>query len=152
MLFRSNKSKGKSGKKKDKTEGKINKNRGDDSWEEYSRQTRGHGTKEGYDKWLNRRMELDEKDKAREEQKRKNEESKQKTDKSTKKQDDKRDQVQEEKSDRDADKESTNRKNSTRRSRRKRDDNSYLAEIAKNTKNIYREVKGQVNGVGWNTS
>lgn len=133
-----NKSKGKSGKKKgnekskkkDTTEGKINKNRGDNSWEEYSRQTRGHGTKEGYGKWLNKRMELDEKDKAREEQKRKNEESKQKTDKSTKKQDDKRDQVQEEKSDRDADKESTNRKNTTRRSRRKRDDNSYLAEIA----------------------
>lgn len=155
-----NKSKGKSGKKKgnekskkkDTTEGKINKNRGDNSWEEYSRQTRGHGTKEGYDKWLDKRMELDKKDKAREEQKRKNEESKQKTDKSTKKQDDKRDQVQEEKSDRDADKESTNRKNTTRRSRRKRDDNSYLAEIAKNTKNIYREVKGQVNGVGWNTS
>ena len=138
--------------KKDKTTGKINKNRGDNSWEEYSRQTRGHGTKEGYGKWLNKRMELDEKDKAREEQKKKNEESKQKTDKSTKKQDDKRDQVQEEKSDRDADKESTNRKNTTRRSRRKRDDNSYLAEIAKNTKNIYREVKGQVNGVGWNTS
>ena len=92
------------------------------------------------------------KDKANEEQKQKNEESKQKTDDSTKKQDDKRDQVQEEKSDRDADKESTNRKNTTRRSRRKRDDNSYLAEIAKNTKNIYREVKGQVNGVGWNTS
>ena len=155
-----NKPKGKSGKKKsnekskknDTTEGKINKNRGDNSWEEYSRQTRGYGTREGYDKWLNKRMELDEKDKAREEQKRKNEESKQKTDKSTKKQDDKRDQVQEEKSDRDADKESTNRKNTTRRSRRKRDDNSYLAEIAKNTKNIYREVKGQVNGVGWNTS
>lgn len=92
------------------------------------------------------------KDKANEEQKQKNEESKQKTDDSTKKQDDKRDQVQEEKSDRDADNESTNRKNTTRRSRRKRDDNSYLAEIAKNTKNIYREVKGQVNGVGWNTS
>ena len=155
-----NKSRGKSGKKKgneksrkkDKTEGKINKNRGDNSWEEYSRQTRGHGTKEGYDKWLNKRMELDEKDKTREEQKKKNEESKQKTDKSTKKQDDKRDQVQEEKSDRDADNESTNRKNTTRRSRRKRDDNSYLAEIAKNTKNIFREVKGQVNGVGWNTS
>lgn len=155
-----NKSKGKLGKKKgnekskkkDTTEGKINTNRGDNSWEEYSRQTRGYGTREGYDKWLNKRVELDEKDKAREEQKRKNEESKQKTDKSTKKQDDKRDQVQEEKSDRDADKESTNRKNTTRRSRRKRDDNSYLAEIAKNTKNIYREVKGQVNGVGWNTS
>ena len=92
------------------------------------------------------------KDKANEEQKQKNEESKQKTDDSTKKQDDKRDQVQEEKSDRDADNESTNRKNTTRRSRRKRDDNSYLAEIAKNTKNIFREVKGQVNGVGWNTS
>ena len=120
-------------------------------WEEYQRQTKGKGTAQGYGAWLKDHKAKQDKEKKSKDEKEKNKKSDKKRDTSTKKQDDKRDEVQEAKSDRDADNESTNRKKTTR-SRRKRDDNSYLAEIAKNTKNIYREVKGQVNGVGWNTS
>lgn len=120
-------------------------------WEEYQRQTRGRGTTRGYGTWLKNYIAKQDKDKKNQEEKAKNKKSDKKRDDSTRRQDDKRDEVQESKTDRDIDNESTNRRKTTR-SRRRRDDNSYLAEIAKNTRNIYREVKGQVNGVGWNTS
>jgi len=40
----------------------------------------------------------------------------------------------------------------TRRSRFNKSNNEYLKEIAKYTHSIFDEVKGQVNGVGWNTA
>lgn len=58
------------------------------------------------------------------------------------------------KNDRDANRKTDEERNRERntRGKGKRDTNSYLAEIARYTRTIKDEIKGQIGGVGWNTA
>lgn len=116
------------------------------SWDEYQKESGGKGTEEDYLKWLRRKKsELKRRDRNRQQAQR----NQQMSDRSSQAMNDQNDKTEEKaEGDKKGDKTERNRP----RLRRKKSDNDYLADIAKYTKAINREIKGQVNGVGWNTA
>ena len=93
-------------------------------------------TMDEFQKWKNNRKPEDTKSKIKEAREKADAERKEK-----------------ESTDNSAKNEKANREETTRRTRRKfRSSEEYLSDILKYTKKIFNEVKGQVNGVGWNTA
>lgn len=116
------------------------------SWDEYQKESGGRGTEEDYLKWLRRKKaELKRRDRNRQQAQR----NQQMSDRSSQAMNDQNDKTEEKA---ESDKKGDNTERNRPRLRRKKSDNDYLADIAKYTKAINREIKGQVNGVGWNTA